>query len=297
VSSEKPRRLIRSALVDLPIVEASGLAVRFVDGRAQVLVVGDQSAHVATGTYLPDEGITGWETIDLSTVPGWPLPTDDSQFEAIAIDGGSIVAIMREDPPLVLVADTATAKLVAHISLIAPPGSPLNGKWDDPSSRGEGLVLLRGGRLLVAKEKRPRALVEFAPKGVSARGLSRDDFLDAGEAWEAPDGDVDYVATAMWRLRGPAKAALRDISALAVGSDRSLWLLSDKSRCVGRLSLDTPLQPADDKIRDIEEVWRLPKGTTKPEGIAAIDRDHIVIAMDTKSTFENGMIARPPSSK
>jgi hypothetical protein len=295
VSSKKPRRLIRSAWVDLPVAEASDLAVKFVDGHAQVLVVGDQTAHVATGTYIPDEGIAAWRTIDLSTVPGWPLPPHDSQFEAIAVDGGSLVAIMREDPPLILVADTATAKLVAHIRLVAPPDSPLRGKWDDPSSRGEGLVLLRGGRLLVAKEKRPRALVEFTPKGVNARGLSRDDFLDEGEAWEAPDGDVDYAATAMWRLRGAAKDALHDISALAVGPDRSLWLLSDKSRSVARLSLDTPLRPSDDKIRDLEEIWRLPKHTKKPEGVAAIDEEHILVAMDTKSMLDNGVIAqRPP---
>ncbi len=231
MSSKKPHRLIRTARVDLPVAEASGLAVRFVDGRAQVI----------------------------------------------------------------LVADTATEKLVAQIRLVAPPDSPLHDKWDDPSSRGEGLVLLRGGRLLVAKEKRPRALIEFTPKGVNARGLSRDDFLAAGEAWEAPDGNVDYAATAMWRLRGPAKDALHDISALAVGPDRSLWLLSDKSRSVARLSLDTPLQPSDDKIRNLQEMWRLPKHTKKPEGVAAIDEDHILIAMDTKSMLDNGIIAqRPP---
>jgi hypothetical protein len=296
VSSRKPRRLIRSAWVDLPVAEASGLAVRFVDGRAQVLVVGDRTAQVATGTYIPGEGIAAWQTIDLSTVPGWPIPHHDSQFEAIAVDGGSLVAIMREDPPLILVADTATEKLVAHIRLVAPPDSPLHGRWDDPSSRGEGLVLLRGGRILVAKEKRPRALVEFTPKGVTSRGLSRDDFLDAGEAWEAPDGDVDYAATAMWRLCGPAKDALHDISALGVGPDRSLWLLSDKSRSVARLSLDTPLRPSDDEIRDLQEIWRLPKHTKKPEGVAAIDEDHILVAMDTKSMFDNGVIVqRPPA--
>ena len=295
MSSKKPRRLIRSAWLDLPIVEASGLAVRFVDGRAQVLVVGDQDARVATGSYIPDVGIAAWRTIDLSAIPEWPLLARDSQFEAIAVDGGSIVTILREDPPVVLVADTASAKLVAEIRLVAPPESPLHGKWDDPSSRGEGLVLLRGGRLLVAKEKQPRALVEFTPKGVKAQGLSRDDFLDEGEAWDAPDGDVEYVATAMWRLCGPAKDALRDISALGVGHDRSLWLLSDKSRSVARLSLDTPLRPSDDKIRDLQEIWRLPRHTKKPEGIAAVDEDHVIVAMDTKSMFDNGILVRRPS--
>ena len=129
----------------------------------------------------------------------------------------------------------------------------------------------------------------------AARGLSRDDFLDEDEAWEAPAGDVDYVATAMWRLRGPAQDALLDISALGVGHDRSLWLLSDKSRSVARLSLDTPLRPSDDEIGDFQEIWRLPKGTKKPEGIAAVDEDHAIVAMDTKSMFDNGIIVRRPS--
>ncbi len=42
-------------------------------------------------------------------------------------------------------------------------------------------------------------------------------------------------------------------------------------------------------------MWRLPKHTKKPEGVAAIDEDHILIAMDTKSMLDNGIIAqRPP---
>ena len=131
------------------------------------------------------------------------------------------------------------------------------------------------GRPLVAKEKRPRALVEFAPRGVEARGLSRDDFLAADESWESPEGDVDYVAIAMWRLKSDAKRALGDISALAVGPDRSLWLLSDKSRCVARLALDTPQRPSHSKIRHFQEIWRLPKHTKKPEGIAAVDVDQL----------------------
>ena len=96
----------------------------------------------------------------------------------------------------------------------------------------------------------------------------------------------------MWRLRSDAKSALGDISALAVGQDRSLWLLSGKSRCVARLSLDTPLRPSHSKIRQFQEIWRLPKHTKKPEGIAAIDEDHILVAMDTKSTLKNGLIVR-----
>ena len=295
--SRKPPRLVLSRFVDLPVVEASGLAARWAVETLRVIAVGDRSAHVAASTYSPVSGLGDWQTIDLSVAPGWPLPADDSQLEAIAVDGGSLIALMREDPPVVLVADAEQRALIAQITLTAPRGSPLAGRWDDPSSRGEGLVLLRNGRLLVAKEKRPRALVEFGPAGTGAGGLGRSDFLAPGESWEAPTGEVEYEATSMWRLRGKAKDALRDISALAVGRDRSLWLLSDKSSAVARLSLDTPLRLSDDTIRDFDELWRLPKKTKKPEGVVALDDEHVLVAMDTDSTKRNGMIVRRPTSK
>jgi len=290
----KTPRLVRSGFVDLPVREVSGLAAKHTDNGLQLLVVGDRSAHVAAAMYSPERGISNWQTIDLAAVDGWPLPARDSQLEAIAVDGGSLVVLMREDPPVALVADTDTREFRAQIALTAPPGSSLAGHWDDASSRGEGLVLLRGGRLLVAKEKRPRALVEFGPIGSTPRGLSRDDFLAPGERWETPEGLVEYEALTMWRLRGPAKDALADISALAVGSDRSLWLLSDKSRSVGRLSLEVPLPAHDATIRGLTELWCLPKKTKKPEGIVALDDRRILIGMDTPSMHDNGIITRRP---
>ena len=295
--TRKPPRLVLSRFVDLPVLEASGLAARRSGDGLRILAIGDRSAHLAASTYTPENGLGDWQTIDLSVVPGWPVPADNSQLEAIAVDGGCLVALIREDPPVVLVADTQKRTLLAQIRLTAPPWSPLAGRWGDSSSRGEGLVLLRNSRLLVAKEKRPRALVEFAPVGTGAGGLGPSDFLAPGEKWDAPTGDVEYEAASMWRLRGQAKEALRDISALAVGRDRSLWLLSDKSSAVARLSLRTPLRLPDDTIRRFDELWRLPKKAKKPEGVVALDDGRILVAMDTDSTRRNGMVVYRPISK
>ena len=294
--AKKPPRLELLAKIDLPVLEASGVAVHRDDAGVRVLAIGDRTSHIVVGEYEGGDDIVDWRALDLSGLPGWPLPVNDSQLEAIAVDGGSLVALMREDPPVVLVADTVERELRSVITLLAPDDSELAGRWDDPSSRGEGLVLLRGGRLLVAKEKRPRALIEFAPASQRSLGLSRHDFLGPGEQWQAPVGEVEFVATAMWKLRGDAKNALGDISALAVGSDRSLWLLSDKSRCVAHLSLDAPLPPFGGAIRELDEVWRLPKGTKKPEGIAALDNQRILVAMDTDLTRSNGLIVKRPES-
>jgi uncharacterized protein YjiK len=289
-------RLICAARVDLPVVEASGLASRVVDGVLKVIVVGDRTAEVGFGSYSPDDGITDWAVRDLSEVQGWALPVDDSQLEAVAVDGGNLVAIMREDPPVVLVADTEQSRVVARITLTVPDGSQLDDRWDDPSSRGEGFVMLRGGRLLVAKEKRPRALIEFCPPGTPAAGLSRDDFLDDGQEWEAPAGEVEFVATSVWRLKGQAKKIFRDISDMAVGRDKTLWLLSDKSAVLGRLTLDEPLPAVGGAIRLIDAAWRLPDGTTKPEGVVSLGGGQTLIAMDTDEARNNGMIVELPSS-
>jgi hypothetical protein len=291
---DPPPELVALATIDLPVREASGAATRLLRGRVRVMVVGDLTAHVAAADVGPDGELGEWQHLDLAGLPGWPVPARNSQFEAIAADGGRLVALMTEDPPAVFVGETVTRELRAEIALVAPPGSPLHGKWDDASSRGEGLVLLRGGRLLVAKEKRPRALVEFGPAGSAARGVSRDDFLGSDESWDAPEGRVEYEALAMWRLKGAAKEALEDVSALAVGADRSLWLLSDKSCALARLSLESPLAPDDDEIRELDELWRLPEGTEKPEGIVALDDRRLLVVMDTKEARDNGLIVERP---
>jgi hypothetical protein len=259
-----------------------------------VLVIGDRTAELAVCRVGADGELTEWSTLDLGALPGWPVLPGDSQFESIASDGGSLVALMREDPPVVLVADTASRELRAEIELTAPEGSLLDGHWNDPSSRGEGMALLRGGRMLIAQEKRPRALIEFGPVGATPRGLSVDDFLGPDESWDAPTGSTQFVPLSMWTLKGKAKKALGDISSIAVGNDRALWLLSDKSACVARMTLDEPLLATSDRIERFDEAWALPEGAVKPEGFAALAADRVLVVLDTKTTTGNGIIVTRP---
>ena len=98
----------------------------------------------------------------------------------------------------------------------------------------------------------------------------------------------------MWSLKGEAKQLLGDISAIGADPDGDLWLLSDKSRRVGRLGLDDPLRPDDDEIRDLDEWWDLPEDVVKPEGIAALGAGRVLVAMDTRSTSGNGVIVTRP---
>ncbi len=287
-----PPRLDRVEWIDIPVVEASGLASRTAaNGTRQVLAIGDRTSEVAVGTVGQDGDLT-WTVIDLATVEGWPVMQRESQFEAIAADGGSLVAVMREEPAVVLVADTTRRRLVCQIVLDDQPA--LVGLWDESNSRGEGLILLRDGRLLVAKEKHPAALVEFAPPRATARGVGRDDFLGPAEDWDAATGEVTYSAMAVWTLTGDAADSFRDVSAIGETRDGGLWLLSDKSRTVGRLALDPPLVPGTGEIRRIDEVWRLPKHAHKPEGLAALGPGRFLVCLDTDSTADNGVVIRSP---
>jgi hypothetical protein len=54
--------------------------------------------------------------------------------------------------------------VVASIDLAVEGHRDIAQEWSDPKgSRGEGMVLLPGGHLLVAKEKQPAAFIEFGP--------------------------------------------------------------------------------------------------------------------------------------
>lgn len=287
----KPPRLSLVDRLDLPVPEASGVVVAQRTDGDRLVVVGDRSSVVAVAT-VRDGRPVDWETIDLTAVTGWPSPSGDSQLEAVACDAGSMVVLMREDPAEVLVVDSAHRRLRARISLVVPSGSALAGKWDDASSRGEGLVLLRGGRLLVAKEKRPRALVEFGPASSSPGGLSSDDLVAADEEWSAPEADVTFHALAVWKLRGSAKKALRDISDIGVGRDRSLWLLSDKSAAVARLDLSAGLPSHGGVISSLDPIYALPPGTPKPEGFAMVDYRTLLVALDTDKARRNAILVR-----
>jgi len=108
--------------------------------------------------------------------------------------------------------------------------------WSDPKgSRGEGMVLLPGGHLLVAKEKKPATLIEFGPPQSRSRGLVRGGALADGERWSIKKGHHRFVALAIWFPDKTLAKTCADFSDLEIGPDGCLYLLSDKSATIARL--------------------------------------------------------------
>lgn len=247
----------------LPLNEISGLGTRTVGGKPQYLAIGDSSTTVVT-FGIGDDGLpTNVKKNDLKSQFG----NGDSQWEAIAGDSSGKVFIMSEGEATISVLD-ADLKLKHVMNLTLPKDSPLYTSWDrDENSRGEGMLLLSNGHVLVAKEKGPTALIEFAPKGQAAAGYTP--ALALKGAFKVPSGESsELVAVKSWELKASAARLIGDISDLTLDQDGSILVLSDQSRAIGRIERELGVD--EDKV-DLKAIWDLPREVDKPEGLQLVN--------------------------
>jgi len=182
------------------------------------------------------------------------LPKHDPQIEAVCADGLGRILLLQETPPRVELIDTKASKVAASIELAVEGPSEIAQAWSDPmGSRGEGMVLLPGGHLLVAKEKKPAAFIEFGPSGSQSRGLVNGGALADGQRWPIKNGHHRFVALAIWLPDKTLAKTCADFSDLAMGPDGCLYLLSDKSSTIARLD-DLP---AGGGAAALLDAWRL----------------------------------------
>ena len=184
-------RLRVRRVIDVPLHEVSGICLRrSQNGRLSLIAVGDRAAEIAWFSQpRSDEGRIEWHTANLSKLSGSMLPQHDPQIEAVCADGLGRVLLLQETPPRVELIDPKALKVVASIDLAVEGRGEIAQAWSDPKgSRGEGMVLLPGGHLLVAKEKKPAALIEFGPPHSRSRGLVRGGALADGERWPIKKG-------------------------------------------------------------------------------------------------------------
>jgi hypothetical protein len=152
------------------------------------------------------------------------------------------------------------------------------------------MVLLRGGHLLVAKEKKPAALIEFGPLHSRSWGLVRGGALTDGERWPIMKGHHRFVALAMWLPDKALAKTCADFSDLEIGPDGCLYLLSDRSSTIARLD---HLQPGGGTIA-LLDAWRLGDLDGKPEGLAFTAEGHAIVGLDTRKPRRNLVLLEPP---
>jgi hypothetical protein len=198
--------------------------------------------------------------------------------------------LLQETPPRVELIDPKALKVVASIDLAVEGRSEIARAWCDPKgSRGEGMALLPGGHLLIAKEKKPAAFIEFGPPHSPSWGLARGGALADGERWPVKNGHHRFVALAVWLPDKTLAKTCADFSDLEIGPDGYLYLLSDKSFTIARLDE----LPAGGGTATLLGAWRLGDLDGKPEGLAFTREGRAIVGLDTRKPRRNLLLLEP----
>jgi hypothetical protein len=285
-------RLRVSRVVHVPLREVSGICLgRSDNGRMFLIAVGDRAAEIAWFSLSGSEDVRiDWHTRSIAKLSGSKLPKHNPQIEAVCADGGGRILLLQETPPSVELIDPEALEAIASIDLVVEGRGKIARAWSDPKgSRGEGVVLLPGGHLLVAKEKKPAALMEFGPPSSQSRGLVRGGALADGEQWPINKGHHRFVALAIWRPDKTLAKTCADFSDLEIGPDGYLYLLSDKSSTIARLDE----LPAGGGTASLLEAWRVGDLDGKPEGLAFTALGRAVVGLDTRKARRNLVLLDP----
>jgi hypothetical protein len=279
-------------MVDVPLREISGICLRRSrNHRMSLIAVGDRLSKLAWFVEpRSDAEDIHWHTAGVKRLAGSKLPKKNPQIEAICADGVGRILVLQETPPRVEVIDPDASRVVASIELAVNGSDALARSWSDPDgSRGEGMVLLPGGHLLIAKEKKPSALIEFGPADSRARGFVRGGALPDGKRWPVGKGRQRFIALAVWYPNKALSKACADFSDLAIGPDRRLYLLSDQSASIARLD---DLPPGGGTAA-LAAAWWLDDLAGKPEGLAFTAEGRAIVALDKRKARRNLFLFEP----
>ena len=272
-----------------PLLEASALCLRHDDARgtAQLLAVDDEAYEVAVAEIA--DGIRPApepESVERA-VPD--SGAQSSEFEGIACDGSGRVFILQEGAARILVFDAELTALERTITLSVPRDQPDFGEewYADDNSRGEGLLLLRNGHIMLAKQRKEPRLVEFGPPGDDAAGYSPGDALGPGQTFPMP-GDEDAVFGVLGSWLIDDDAGVKSVNDLAPDADGRLYLISSKSRSLARL--DHALAPAGGSAS--VTAWPLPSelfetDDDKAEGLVFVPDLGWFVALDLERPAPN----------
>jgi uncharacterized protein YjiK len=267
----------------VPLPEVSGLSSSYDGSTTTLVAVGDDRVSFAVARVDPDGTVGEWTVLTTADVGArGDREREFLQLEAAALDGQGRVWVLTEETSRLAGVDIGARAVVATAVLDTSTIPELHASWSKAgASRGEGLLLLESGHVLVAKEKEPAGLVEFGPEGDAAQGVSAATVLRPGSAYDV--GTPRLVALGWWPLGRSVAALLEDLSDLAPDHEGGVWLLSDQSRRFARMVL--PLEPGG--VVELGEVVALPHRIGKPEGLAFLPGGLVAVSDDRHDEKDN----------
>lgn len=190
----------------------------------------------------------------------------DRQWEGIGRDGRNHWVILREQPPALIMIDEKGESVKGAVALNFETLSKLRpGQSFGADALGEGLVLLKNGHVLVAKENDPPVLIEFGPAGDAPFGLNSLSLLGSTDPFALGGaGEVTkYEPLQIWDVNIGNGC---DLSELAIAANQSLYGMSDTCRRIYALKFPE----AGEKSIKILESWGLGEGMKNPEGLVVL---------------------------
>lgn len=213
-----------------------------------------------------------------------------SDWEGITADP-QYLYLLQEHSTAIIVLSRTDEDFIKIINLDFSPfqkhGAKVPGIFNRNSKLSEGLLLLKNGHIIAAKEGDPMVIVEFAPQqsDTPPLGLNNASLLNAGDDFQLPFKNdisrVKFKAIASWTFRGSSKC---DVSDLATSPDKqSFYFISQKCRTISEIA---PLTEQDSQVK-IVNTWSIPRKVHNPEGLFVTANGDFVIVSDRKSTKKN----------
>jgi hypothetical protein len=256
-------------------------------GRLELVLVSDRD-HVLRLVDWPQRT----DELPVREVDLAPLEAQgaaQSEWESVSSDAAGRLYILQEDPARIVVVSPGLDAIEARIDLEVRAKDGLDLRWErDANARGEGLLLLKNGHVLVVKEKQPLRVIEFAPPEKPAEGYA------AGSAIE-PSGEFPrparLVAVHAWSFAATAAGAIDDASGINVDADGVLYVLDELRRSIGRVGRTLGTGSREIELR---ESWRLPPPIEQPEGMVFDAERRPLIAIDRKRADEPNLFLLSP---
>jgi hypothetical protein len=293
----RPRHVTAEPLDAIPLQEVSGLTHAVSpEGVVTIAAIGDRAARIAIARVRDGDHQPTWEVLDLTEAQGTRIPAQDPQLEALAADGAGGLLLAQEWPNRAEYIDGPSRAVVAGLTLVVPDvvgAEQLRRTWEDPEgSHTEGVVLLRDGHLLVVKEKRPAALIEFGPAGDAPRGFGPERWHPFGQRWAHGSGERTLVALAAWYPDPALARACPDLSDADEAPDGRLVLLSDQGEALAVVAAQEPAEQPFAGGFGADQVWRLRGISAKPEGLAVLPDGLVLVACDRRKVKKNLFVVR-----
>lgn len=198
------------------------------------------------------------------------------QWEGIYFNANSDELFLLQENTARVLIFSSDMQLNRQLMLNFFPDSDPNKNHDN--SLGEGLIASGSDHLLVAKEKFPASVIEFAPLGDEAHG-----YRHYHPIQQQPNNQT-LVPVHRWRL--PIRGC--DLSDLVIDKQQVMYGLSQSCRQIYRFATLT----VDDDQLTIDDTWNIPSQPVKnPEALIVIDNGLFLVASDEKSGVNNLIVA------